>query len=309
MKGNTWVTILGGALLFAFGLVIGLLSAGGGADVEEIDAAIARRLDAATEAEAGRIAGLESRIGELSTDVGGRLDAIRTGVDSGTQTVGDVATKLGGDLEGLGQSLTSKIDTATASHLAALESGLAGLRGRISGAPAAESAAASPAAAPADPGAPPEGHGAGQTAILSDGALSVFVSRVDDEAGTARVRVNGTDMTLAVGQSETLESAQGDCRVTLDAIDRGHAAVSGACGDALPAPEGTAAGATVELAEGLRVFVSGVTDAGARIAINGVDTQVVPIGQSVEVAVGEQTCSVSVENVDRGRVALGYVCG
>jgi hypothetical protein len=309
MKGNNLVMILGGGLLFLLGLVIGLLSAGG-ADVEDVDAAVAQRLDAAAEAADGRFAQLESTIGQLSTDLNGRLDELRTGVDSGTRTVGDVATRLGSDLEGLGQSLTSKIETSTASHLAALESGLAGLRGRISEAPAAEGAAAPPAnAAPADPAAAPEGHGPGQTAVLSDGALRVFVSRIDEAAGTARVQVNGTDMTLTVGQPETLASAQGDCRVTLDAVAQGQAAVSGACGDALPAPEGTAPGTTVQLAEGLRVFVSGVAEDGARIAINGVDTQLVPVGQSVEVTVGEQTCSVSVENIDRGHVALGYVCG
>lgn len=317
MKSNNLVMIFGGALLFLLGLVVGLLSAGG-ADVEDIDAAVAERLDASTAAADGRFAQLESTIGQLSTDMNGRLDELRTGVDSGTRTVGDVATRLGTDLEGLGQSLTSKIDTATTAHLAALESGLAGLRGRISGAPAAAGAAATAedaaapaasAAAPADPGAAPEGHGPGQTAVLSDGALRVFVSRVDAAAGTARLRVNGTDMTLAAGQSATLPSADGDCRLTLDAVDGGLAAVSGACGDALPAPEGTAPGTAVQLAEGLRVFVSAVGDAGARIAINGVETRVVPVGEAVEVEVGEQTCAVSVENVDRGHVALGYVCG
>ncbi len=313
MKNNTLVMAVGGALLFVLGLVIGLLS-GGGASVEEIDAAVAKRIDAASSAEAERIAALESSLGQLSTDVGGRLDQIGTGVDSSAKAVGDVGSKLGTDLEGLGQSLSTKIDTATASHLAALESGLAGLRGQISEVPAAapaEGGGAEPAAqaaAPADPGTPPAGIGAGQTAILSDGAMRVFISRVDDAGGTAHVRVNGNDMALSVGQSETFSGDGGDCRVTLDAIDRGHATVSGACGDALPAPEGTAPGTSVQLADGLRVFVSGVTDGGVRLAVNGVATQLVPVGEAIDVTVGEQTCSVSVENVDRGRVALGYVC-
>jgi hypothetical protein len=313
MKNNTLMMAVGGGLLFVLGLVIGLMS-GGGASVEDIDAAVASRIDAASSVEAERIAALEARLGELSTDVGGRLDQIGTGVDSSAKAVGDVGSKLGGDLEGLGQSLSTRIDTATASHLAALESGLAGLRGQISETPAAAPAdggAAEPAAqaaAPADPGTPAEGFGAGQTAILSDGAMRVFVSRVDDAGGKAHVRVNGNDMALSVGQSETFSGDGGDCRVTLDAIDRGHASVSGACGDDLPAPEGTAAGTSVQLADGLRVFVSGVTDGGVRLAVNGVATQVVPVGEAIDVAVGEQTCSVSVETVDRGRVALGYVC-
>ena len=36
----------------------------------------------------------------------------------------------------------------------------------------------------------------------------------------------------------------------------------------------------VDLAEGLRVFVSGVTDSGARIAVNGVESQTVPLGEA-----------------------------
>ena len=120
---------------------------------------------------------------------------------------------------------------------------------------------------------------------------------------------NGTDLTLSVGQSQTLSGRAGECKVTLDALDRGHATVSGACGDALPAPAGAAPGSIVDLAEGLRVFVSGVTDAGARIAVNGVETRTVPLGESIDVKVGDQACRVSVESIDRGRVALGYVCG
>jgi hypothetical protein len=309
MRNNSIVAIVGGALLFVLGFVIGLMA--GGPDVEDIDAAVAERVDAASSAEAERIAKLEASLGQLSTDVTGRFDALSAGLASQAKAVGDIGTRLGGDLQGLGQSLTTKIETATASHLAALESGLAGLRGQISSAPAAPSAGkpkASEAGAPADPGAPPAGHSAGQTAVLSDGALRVFVSRIDAEAGKAHLRANGSDVTLGVGQSETLTSDAGDCRVTLDALDRGHAAVSGACGEELPEPDGAAPGTIVDLAEGLRVFVSGVTDSGARIAVNGVETTTVAAGESVEVRVGEQTCQVSVEKVDRGHVALGYVC-
>jgi hypothetical protein len=132
---------------------------------------------------------------------------------------------------------------------------------------------------------------------------------VDEAAGTADVRANGADLSLSVGEPQTVASLAGDCQVTLDALGRGRASLSGACGESLPAPEGAAPGTLVELAEGLRVFVSGVTDQGARIAINGVETRTVPLGETVDVQVGEETCRVSVEGVDRGHVALGYVCG
>ncbi len=305
MTTSRIAAIVGGAVLFILGLVIGA-AISGGPSVEDIDAAVAKRIDAASEAQAARIGEVEAGLTQLAGDIGGRIDGIAGTVDSGAKAVSDVGTKLGGDVETLGQSLRGAIETSSASHLAALESGLAGLRGQISAAPAAAPAGGDAAAAP---GAPVEGFGPGETAVLSDGALRVFVSRIDADAGTATVRADGSDLVLAVGQARTLAGASGECQVTLDAVGGGKAALSGACGDALPAPEGAAPGTVVDLADGLRVFVSGVSDAGARIAVNGVRTVTVPVGEGVEASVGEESCRVSVEAVDRGRVALGYTCG
>ncbi|HRO12302.1 hypothetical protein [Amaricoccus sp.] len=314
MQKNQLIAVAGGALLFLLGLVIGISVAG--PDEMAIEEAVAGRVDAAVAAQNQRLDKLEASVATLSGELGGRLEGLGGTVDAGARTMdeigsrlGDVGTRLGDSLADLGQSLAGAIEDSKAASLAALESGLAGLRGQISSpaAPAAEDAPT--AATPADPGTPPEGLSAGETALLSDGALRVFVSRVDDAAGEASLRANGQDFALAVGDAATVASAAGDCRLSLDAVDRGHASVSGACGDALPAPDGAAPGTTVDLAEGLRVFVSGVGDDGARLAINGVATQTVPLGQSVEVRVGDRSCRVSVENIDRGRVALGYVCG
>ena len=47
----------------------------------------------------------------------------------------------------------------------------------------------------------------------------------------------------------------------------------------------------------------------SEIAVNGVTTETVPLGQSVDVEVAGKACRVSVDGIDRGRVALGYVCG
>lgn len=312
MQRNHLIAVAGGALLFLLGLVIGI--AVSGPDPKEIEAAVAVKIDAATAAQTARIDALEEKVAALSTDIGGRFDGLGGSLDAGAKAVGDVGVRLGDTLTSLGQQLGDAIESSKASSLAALESGLAGLRGQISAAPpAAPEAGAPPAPAAADPAAaesaPPDGISAGQTAVLSDGALRVFLSRVDDAARAARLRANGADLTLTVGQSETVASPAGDCRVTLDALGGGRASVSGACGDALPAPDGAAPGALVNLADGLDVFVSGVTDSGARIAVNGVTTETVPIGEAVEVQVGDRACRVSVEAIDRGRVALGYVCG
>ncbi len=305
----------GGAVLFLAGLIVGAIMNGGGPDMKEIDAAIARHVDAASATQTAQIGEIEAGLTQLSSDLSGKIDGVATGVaagvDSGAKAVADVGDKIGGDVQTLGQSLQSAIETSSASHMAALESGLAGLRGQVSQvAPAAaapaEGAAAEPEAATA---APVDGVGPGETAMLSDGALSVFVSRIDEASGTAYLRANGHDLVLAAGKSETVPGQAGDCQLTLDAVGGGKAAVSGACGDALPAPDGTAPGTAIDLAEGLRVFVSSVSDTGARIAVNGVNTVTLPVGEAIEATVGDKTCSVSVESVDRGRVALGYVCG
>ena len=79
------------------------------------------------------------------------------------------------------------------------------------------------------------------------------------------------------------------------------------------APEdGHRAGEVASLADGkLRVFVSGLADDGsaARIAVNGVQTQLVNAGESVEVETGEGACTVTVTGVGNGMVGLEASCG
>lgn len=298
------VTAAGGLVLFLLGLVIGL--AAGGPSATDIEAAVGKRFDEAAAVQNERIAAIEAGVDGLKSDLSGRIDGLGSGVEAGKQAVAGI----GADIQGLGQSIATAVESASASQLAAIESGLAGLRGQIA-APAAAPAAPEDgaAAAPAAASAPVEGFGPGETAVLSDGALRVFVSRVDDAAQTAAVRVNGDDMALAVGKPQTLATDAGDCRLALDAVGGGKAAISAACGDALPAPDGIAPGETVALTDGLRVFVSGVVGDAARIAVNGVQTQLVKVGEAVEAKAGEQACAVSVTGIDRGRVALGYTCG
>jgi hypothetical protein len=303
--------LLGGACLLLVGLLVGYAAGSGGPDIEDIDAAVAERLDAAGAAEAERLAALETRLGELA----GRLDAIESGVASGAETAAGIGERIGGDLAALGSTLGERIQGTAAAHLAAIESGIASLRSELAARRAAPAQPAAPAepAAPANPaaeGTPPAGQGVGETALLSDGAVRVFVSRVDDAAGSARLAINGGQATLKPGESHTFQSDGQDCRVTLAAIDRGHVVLAGGCGDDLPEPEGASASSIVTLGDGaVRVFVSGVTEQGARLAVNGVEMETVPVGEAVEVRVGEEDCRVSVESIDRGHVALDYACG
>lgn len=317
-----------GALIV--GLILGLIIGSGGPSLEEIDQAVASRVDAAITAQSERVAAIETQV----TELGGRLDAIGEQVTSGAEAVQGLGERLGTNISDLGTSIGERVNSigesvnaAGASSLAALQSGIADLKQGIASAPApaapAADSAASGTAAPADGSAEqaatggadapvatgvPAGNGPGETVALSD-AARVYISRVDDEAGEAVLYVNGTPTRLSAGESAPFEAGGQECQLTLAAIDRGHATISGACGSDLPDPAGTAPGSLATLADGaVRVFVSGVDEDSARIAVNGVTTQDVGLGQSVEVAAGEQSCTVTVTGVDRGHVSLDATC-
>lgn len=318
-----------GALIV--GLILGLIIGSGGPSLEEIDEAVASRVDAASTAQSERVAAIETQM----TDLGGRVDAIGQQVASGAEAVQGMGERLGTNISDLGtsigdsvSSIGDSVNAAGASSLAAIQSGLASLEDRIGNSPApaatgagsADSSGAAPeeggaeqaeaggaAATPVATGVP-AGNGVGETVSISDSAR-VYISRVDDEAGEAVLYVNGTPTRLAAGESAPFEASGQECQITLAAIDRGHATISGACGSDLPDPTGTAPGSLATLAEGaVRVFVSGVDQDSARIAVNGVTTQDVELGQSVDVAAGEQTCTVTVTGVDRGHVSLDANC-
>lgn len=79
-----------------------------------------------------------------------------------------------------------------------------------------------------------------------------------------------------------------------------------------PEPEGVTPGNVEMLADGaLRVFVSAVDDADgtARVAINGIETQMLRVGRSARVDVDGQSCSVTLDGIDRGHVQLSGSCG
>jgi hypothetical protein len=151
----------------------------------------------------------------------------------------------------------------------------------------------------------PEGLSAGNTAILADGAVRVFASRITEDA--ARVVANGDMVTLAVGRSAPVPAEDQNCRVAVDAIDRGHVMVSATCGDDVAVSDVAGPGSTVLLDEGkARVFVSKVTDAGeVRFAVNGLATVTAVSGDSV--AAGEG-CRVTVEDVVERKASFSYAC-
>lgn len=332
--GNKYVLAAVGAVV---GLIIGVLI-GGGISENRVREAVAdamsgtqsvaneaaERSSAAMSALGERIGALEAAVGEsagASADSGSamaaleeRLAALESAISETAGTASSSAEELKAQLAELGQSLEERL-SRTAERLAAIGSGDTG--GSADGS-AAESAAGSQAeSAAASEGGDtslPEGLTSGHTALLADGALRVFVSRVDDEGGTARLSVNGDLQTLSEGETVSVSTDDGSCAVTVDAIDRGHVSVSGSCGEAADPdspPEGLTAGEAAVFEDGaLRVFVSSVGSGTARLAVNGVEVVEVSTGESMEVEMPDGgACTVTVTTVDRGHVAVEGSCG
>lgn len=336
--------ILGGIAL-AVGLLIGLLFGPSGPDVDEIQAALDERF-AAVEAAAARaeesaaalqaqfdgtastlqtrmdetVSAVESQVGGL----GDRLSEVEAAVGESASAQASMAESLSADFSGRIDSLGSTLSAQSER----LQAGIEGFRRSLAmdgvsttDAPAAEAGdgtTAATTAATADAGstAVDEGFvgiGAGQTATFGDGALRAFVSRADPQTRTARLSVNGASTVLAVGEAVGVTADDGTyCRLLLSGLQGSQVALNGGCGDDLPDPEGVLPGNVMLLADGsVRVFVSGVSDGGnaARIAVNGVDTQSVEVGESVDVTVEDQNCRVGLDSIDRGHVALSADCG
>lgn len=267
---------------------------------------------------------------ELQT-VGERLDALEVAVSETASAQATMAESLSSELAGQVGSLGSAISAQTD----ALQSGLEGFRESLAmdavppadeeAAAAGDSAQAAATGEQASAGASAAdtvetadeegfvGIGAGRTAIFGDGILRVFVSRVDPSTEAVRVSVNGATAVLAVGETLALKTDDGtDCQLTLSGVQGSEAALNAGCGDELPEAEGARPGNIMLLHDGLiRVFVSGIVDQGeaARIAINGVDTRTVHVGESVDVDLEDEACAVTVDAIDRGHVALSASCG
>lgn len=152
---------------------------------------------------------------------------------------------------------------------------------------------------------PAEGISAGETALLQDGALRVFASRITED--TARLSANGAEVTLDAGDRATLMIGERSCRLTLEQVDRGHAQVSAECTDDVWLSDMMTAGEAAMLGDGAaRVFVSFVMpDGSARIAVNGLALSTVRDGDTAAMA---DNCDLTVEDVSRRAAGFSYAC-
>lgn len=309
------------------------------AAIEEASADLGSRLD-----------GVEAQLGEIGSGIAGLEGGISDlggTVEAGSASAAEATAGLSEEITGLGASLTSAIaeqQSAAQGQFDTLSSSLAGLAAGGMAAVASDAGAAATetdteaATEPAEDAetadassdsdtnsdsdtaetAPMAGGGAtdalsvGQTAVFADGALRVFVSRLDADAGEARVAINGQEtMSMGVGRFRNAMAGETLCRVTLDGISDGGASLSHLCGDDVPAPSGATVGQTIGLSDGgARVFVSRI-DAEldrARIAINGLDTVDIMVGETVDTEVDGQSCGLTLESLDRGHADFSISC-
>ncbi|WP_074218663.1 hypothetical protein [Rhodovulum sp. ES.010] len=270
---------------------------------------------------------MQQRSGSEETALEQRIAGLTEQVEGLEAELAAVSARADAQAEALAES------AALGSRLAKTVSGIGTASEGAGTAASPEMAAAVPepafeAAAPdaeAETAAPDGGTAVGGTAILADGAVRAFVSRIDTEGQRARVSVNGTMQDLAVGDSMTVAADGQDCAVTLDAVGGGQAALSAACGapedtgeaatDSAAAPAATGDGTTVAVGEtalfgdgAVRVFLARVdAEAGrARIALNGLETTTIAVGDSADAGGG---CALSVSGVEANRATFGYACG
>ncbi|MGB0905692.1 MAG: hypothetical protein ACPGVJ_12415, partial [Mangrovicoccus sp.] len=154
---------------------------------------------------------------------------------------------------------------------------------------------------------PSDGLSPGMTAMLAGGDLRVFVSRVTEDA--ARLSIAGDMVDLGVGDDVLTMAGKDYCKVLLDAVANGHAIIKATCGDDLPLPEGLSAGNTFSFNDGaIRAFVSKVDADGARLSVNGSMVSL-DEGRTTLVKLGEETCGLRLDSVDRGHASVSAICG
>lgn len=291
--------IAAGGLLFGVLLAVAISESRANSKIsaalERAQGATANTLSETTESMSAKIAALEASLDENSAAATSaleeRLAMLQQDVSARIDAVSEAATIQAQELE-------TAISTLSAAALA-------------SSTPATSNATSGMQTS--------DVLGVGETAIFADGAVRAFVSGFDRDSGAVKLSVNGSAMSVRVGETVVVDGAE--CELGIASLNSDGVTVGSNCGmagassasEVPPAPEkGHRAGTVAVLADGaLRVFVSGLADDGssARIAINGVETQRVDAGTSVEASAGDQTCTVTITGVGNGMVGLEGSCG
>lgn len=281
-----------GAFAVLLFLVAMLMTRDDGPDVGELIAKEIAPVSDAVAALGDRVEGIE---GELKDMSGQLVDAVLpedvSAVHARVDEVSAQASALSDSLEDMKGSLAETVAAAVAAVPAPA-------------APAAPAPAETDNASGGEPGFTP-----GQTAVFADGALRVFISRLDSAANEVRVSIAGDMKTLSEGQGRTLPAGNNYCRITVDGVSDNGAVMSAICGDDLPPPEGISAGETAVFQDGaVRVFGSLIGEDEARLSINRA-MHTLAIGRSAPTMAGDEKCRVMLDALDRGHASVSAICG
>ncbi len=145
-----------------------------------------------------------------------------------------------------------------------------------------------------------------------DAAVADGASATGEMASAVAAKIEGLRDTLGGKISETAASQADSLKATLAEMSASLESWTRSAVDTVALDDGSAAGPgeVLMLADGaLRVFVSGVVDGKARLAVNGLSTQVVAVGDGVTTDVDGKSCTVSVTGIRDNRVGLTGDCG
>ena len=275
------------------------------------------------------VAALSERLDTLEAAIADNAESVAAMGDQVSADMGERVDALGAQVSEMSNSLGAQIESAVASLPEQAEQAVESVSGKAEDAPqAAESAesaetaetaeatetaeAADASDAMAELETSGEALGVGQTASLAEGAVRAFVQQFDAEAGTAVLSVNRESTRLAVGDSVVARHEGGACRVGLGGVSDAGVEITSDCDMAAGSEalgDGYGVGSVALLSDGaLRVFVSGILDGDVRLAINGLETEIVSVGDTVEVDTDDGTCSVTVTGIRGTLVSMTSSC-
>lgn len=316
----------------AGGIVLGFISGiaiGGWTSESKISDALSAAMSPGQAAAEQSASEQSAALGAL----GERIAALEAAMPTPGAIAEDLSSALDERLAALQSGLSDQISANAEAQTSALDEAISGLSAGLQ--QSAQTAAAAVVAE--QTGADTSSAGGvsmanalsvGETAVFAEGKVRAFVSRLDPDGGSARLMINGEQAVLGAGGKTRVSFDGKSCSVVVMGLNAGGVslgadcdeakaepamAASGGTGSQPPAPEeGFRAGQTAMLADGgLRVFVSGLAADGsaARLAVNGLGTEVVASGDSIEVAGDGTTCTLTVTGVGNGMVGLEGNCG
>ncbi|MEQ5870313.1 hypothetical protein J4E08_10420 [Sagittula sp. NFXS13] len=213
------------------GLVVGLIGGtviGNGMSDTAMQDAISRTIQPAREEASNAATSTQATLATIQE----QLTALEAAVTGNTVDPEEMASSMGEQTQGLSEqikemrdALSSQISEAGASQAEAVQAAMDELSSSMANsAQIAASAVASSdggsggGAMPSDDMEVSDALSVGSTALFADGALRVFVSRLEPEQGSARLSVNRETVNLGTGGTTTVSVEETECALSIMAL-------------------------------------------------------------------------------------------